>query len=649
MVLAIKTPDQIEQERQQALAQRNAPVLQPADTVSQLAGFVRNYWGIAKFNRQVINQRLLDCLRRRTGEYDASKLAAIRQTNGSEIFMQVTGAKCRSAKAWLSDLFAPAGDRPFSMKPTPIPDLPPDIKQRMIAEAVSVAQQSAIPQEAIQALLLKHRDRLMDELKQEAETRAERMSDKIEDLMVEADWREEFDELLDDLVTYPAAVLKGIEFRRAKRLQWVNQQGQFVPVVGEAIVPKVRRVSPFRSYPSPAAGSKLSRHWFIEHHTFTRQDLVNMRGAPGYNAAGIAQALLHYGMGGLREWMWSETERQSLEGRSQSYTNEDIDALEWSGTVSGQQLIDWNFGQGEQLDPLDEYPVSIMIIGNYLIRAIVNPDPTGKPDYHKACWQTVPGSFWGIALPELLSDCQDTCNAAARALINNMGYASGPMVWVEVDRLAVGEDPTKIYPWRVWQSNHANSTGGPGVGFFQPQSNAQELLNIYERFSKYGDEVTGLPAYAYGSDQGAGAAKTMGGLSILMNAASKTIKAVVRNIDIGIIEPVVNKFYNFIMLTDEDQSIKGDAIARARGSDALIHKEQSAQQQLQLLAVTANPVDMAIIGPDGRREQLHELFKASSIPVDRVVPSRDELMQRQEAQAQAQMAQQNAQLTKAAA
>lgn len=644
MVLQVQTPEQvtaqIDAEKEARLEAMKA-AYKSNPVTDELASHVRSMWEIAKFNRMELNNRLQDCQRRRAGEYEETKLQAIREQGGSEIYMQITSAKCRAAKAWLSDLFSPSGDRPWRLQPTPIPELPPAIEQQLVMQAVQGAMELGVPMEQVQAMVMKHRDRLIDELKVEAEERAERMSEKIEDLMVESGYREAFDEFLDDLVTYPFAVMKGIEFRRTKKLQWLaGEDGSFQPAMGQEIIPMVRRVSPFRCYPSPATGAKIDDHWVIEHHSFTRQDLVNMRGAPGYNSEAIAHVLNHYGLGGLREWIWDDEERDNLAGRfSSSADKELIDALEFSGRLSGRQLLDW--GMTGQIDEFEEYPVSVMVVHDYVIRALLNPDPAGKPDYHKACWSNVPGNFAGIALPESLADCQDTCNAAARSLINNMGMSSGPQVWVETDRLAAGEDISVMHPWKIWQTTTGAGAGsGNGIGFFQPASNASELMTIYERFSRYADDISGLPAYAYGSDQAAGAGKTASGLSMLMNAASKTIKHVVRNVDIYVIEPVVEKFYNFVMLTSDDEMLKGDCVPHARGSEALIHKESATMRQQELLAMTANPIDMQIIGLDGRREQLREVFKSGDIPVDRIIPTKEEMQQRAEEMAAAAQQQQ---------
>ena len=648
-MLGIQTPDQVTEARLKETAdklesQRATAAQNPV--VDKLAAHVRSQWETVKYDRSRINERLLDCLRRRKGEYSGTKLAEIKAMGGSEIYMMIAAAKCRSAKAWLSDLFSPVGDRPFTLKPTPIPDLPDSMKMALVQEALQGAQELGVPPEEVKKVLAQHKDRLMAELKERAEERAENMATAIEDLLLEAGWRDAFDEFLEDLVTYPAAIIKGLEFRRVKTLKWVNQNGEFTPEPGHKIAPKVRRVSPFRAYPSPAASSSIEEHWFIEHHTLNRSDLAAMREAPGYNAEAIAQVLVHYGNGGLKEWLWSETERAELEGRSSVLSRTDeIDALEYNGSLRGQTLIDWGMSETEVPDPQDEYSVSVMIVGNYVIRALINPDPAGKSDYHKACWQPVPGSFWGVALPESMADCEDTCNATARALINNNAMSSGPMVWVEVDGLAPGQDANDLFPWKVFHATPdigAQKSSRPAIQFFQPQSNARELLAVYERFNRYADDITGMPSYAYGSDSGAGAAKTAQGLDQLMNAASKSIKQVVRNVDIYVIERIVEKSYNHLMLHSPDLSIKGDLIPKARGSESLVHKEQAELKQQRLLQVTNNETDMRLIGDDGRREMLAGTIKSSDLPVDKILPTNEERRAAEAQIAQAQMAQQKA-------
>lgn len=639
-MLRIKTPAEVQQQDAEQAAMREQQIkaaYQQPHISSALAQRVRSDWDIAKQHRVAINERLLNCLRRKKGEYSPSKLAALKEEGGSTIYMKIVAAKCRTAKAWLSDLFNPAGDRPFSLEPTPVADLPPDIRDRLISEALRGAQELGVGPEDVQELLIKHDARLKEEVKREAEERTERMAEHIEDLLVETGFRQTFSSFLDDLSVYPSAILKGLEFYKSRGLKWMEKNGRMQPVKGEKILPRVRRVSPFRAYPSPTSTDNLDGHWFIEHLTFMPKDLANMRGVEGYDEEALAHVINMYSTGGLREWVWNEAERADLEGRSKLFTgsSKEIDGLEWSGPIMGSELI--AEGMGGDIEENETYEVSILVIGPYVVRTMVNFDPAGNSDIMHACWENVPGSFWGNALPEILADTEDAANAAARALMRNMAVSSGPQVGIDRARMAPGADTTSFYPFKVWDFDSSESEGSNSrdpIVFFQPQSNANELLMVYERYVRYGDEISGLPSYAAGSDSGAGAAKTARGLGMLMNAASKATKDVVRNIDMGVIEKMVVKYYNYLMLTHEDEGIKADAIARARGSDRLIHKEESAMRQQEFLGMTANPIDMQIIGMEGRHELLSEVARSSDIPVDRVIPSRDELKAKMAQQAQ---------------
>ena len=114
-----------------------------------------------------------------------------------------------------------------------------------------------------------------------------------------------------------------------------------------------------------------------------------------------------------------------------------------------------------------------------------------------------------------------------------------------------------------------------------------------------------------------------------MNAASKSMKEVVRAVDIHVIEPLVSNLYTSAMIDpDVPEDIKGDAQVKARGSDALMYKEATAMRQAEFLATTNNPTDMQIIGPEGRRVLLESAAKAADLPASRFVPTEDELRQK---------------------
>lgn len=638
-LVSIQTQDQVTQ-------QQNAAVPMPTmPAQSLLVGHIMHAWNRNKRAREKIDRRLLACLRARKSVYSDAELADFqRQGCADAIYVPLTATKCRAGAAWIRDILMPDGDRAWGLEPTTLPDLPEEYRKRILTRAAEqmreqmVASGRAMPREefasAAQELADKAEAKVKRAVKQEAQTRAERMSEKISDLQDEGGYDNAMEEFIEDFVTYPVAILKGPYMRRHKRLQWA---AGWQPVVDNSPSLGWKRVSPFDCYPAPHAQTPQQRE-FIERIRLTESELYDMIGVPGYSEWDIRQVLQGHTSGQLKHWIWTDSERNRLEGDT-SYdwlTREDmIDGLHYWGAVQGRMLLEWGYDSDEIEDPDRPYEVDAIMIGNSVIRCVVNDDPLGQRPYHKACYEAVPGGFWGRAVPELNAANQDVCNAAVRALTQNLGIASGPQVYMEVDRMADGEVITQMHPWKIWQFKSDPTAGTrPPIGFFQPGSNATELLSVFDRFERLSDDATGIPRYTYGNERVGGAGNTATGLSMLFNAASKGLRRAIAAVDRGAIAPTIYQTFVYAMLYVEDQSIKGDCIVVPRGAAALLIKEQAQVRRQEALAATANPIDMRIIGMQGRAKLLREYFRG--LEVGDVVPSDEELAERQAEEQEAQ-------------
>ena len=298
------------------------------------------------------------------------------------------------------------------------------------------------------------------------------------------------------------------------------------------------------------------------------------------------------------------------------------------------------------VDPLTQYEIEAILIGNDVIRLVINDDPLERRPYHVASFQSIPGAFWGKSIPQLMKDIQDICNSTARALINNVAMSSGPMTEWNYDRLAPGET-TDIYPWRVIQTKSSQISGNnPAVRFYQPNSHASDLLRVYEEFEQRADEVTSVPRYMYGNEKVGGAGQTMGGLSMLMESANKGIKAAIGHIDKNVIRRVIEGLWLHNMQYHKDNAIKGDAKVVARGASAMLQRERTSMMRAEFLQATSNDIDMEIIGIEGRVKILSKIAEGLDLPG--FLDDPDEVSERiaadrakgQQAQQEAQQAQQ---------
>jgi hypothetical protein len=205
-----------------------------------------------------------------------------------------------------------------------------------------------------------------------------------------------------------------------------------------------------------------------------------------------------------------------------------------------------------------------------------------------------------------------------------MGISSGPQVEVNVERLPPNEDITQLTPWKIWQTiNDPVGSSAPAIRFTQPDSRANELMGVYEKFSRLADDHSGIPAYVYGDLNVQGAGRTSSGLSMLMGAAGKGIRQVVMHIDTDVVKPIVLRQFVYNMRYDEDESIKGDVEVLAKGAINLAVKETVNIRRIEFLNATANPIDLEIIGKEGRASILREIAKGLQMSVEDVVPSRE--------------------------
>ena len=596
-----------------------------------LTGYLRQCWDVAEMAKRPIEQIMLRAMRQRNGEYDADKLQQIRSQGGAQSDMMITEVKCRAAESWLRDILLDNGSPPWDLDATPIPDLSPTQSrevQAVFAEKVlEIVQNSGQAPSAAQMAEMKEmisQDYRFGTL-QQSQNRADRMKIKIQDQFLQGGWDTAFNDFITDLVTFPAAFVKGPIVRRQRALGWKTSpdgRTQVEPI--ERLGPEYERVDPFRIYPEPGI-STIHEGYIFEHHRLSRTELSELIGVPGYDDDAIRKVLE---IGNGQSWINEDVELQKDEEERKYYSymrpTTEYDALEFWGKISGKMLIEWGMTEEEVPDPAREYDANVWIVGNYVIKAVLNYDPLGQKPYAKTSFIKCPGAFWGKGIPEIIEDLQGVCNAAARALVNNMGIASGPQVEINLDRIPANEDITQLSPWKIWQTvNDPVGSSSPAIRFTQPESRAAELMGVYEKFSRLADDHSGIPAYVYGDLNVQGAGRTSSGLSMLMGAAGKGIRQVVMHIDSDVVKPIVERQFVYNMRYDPDESIKGDVEVVAKGAINLAVKETVNVRRIEFLNATANPFDIEIIGKDGRAAILREVAKGLQMPVDEVVPSRE--------------------------
>jgi hypothetical protein len=626
---------------------------QPEDNVvKELAKHIEKVWQQNQKDCKSFRQEMINTLRRVRGEYEPKKLADIRSFKGSETYLRTAENKARAAESWIKDIYRSDEELPAAIEPTIIPDLP---DEQIAQIQVEVQQEAAMIQQQLMAGALidpstgmplnpekfgrllndyyqERLDAAKEDLVKEAKERCERAAKEIRDQNQEIGWDNVFNDFVYYFTRLKMGIIKGPILTKKKKQIWQpDETGAYSLQTIDTLVNDAYCVSPFNWFPS--RGMKTPHDGdTIEIHELSKQALNDLIGVPGYDEAEIRAVLDKYAKGSMKaKWFTIEDETTVNQvTKEKNFTNatnpptqnspetnsDKIFAQEFYGSVSGRLLMEW--GMKDQanpelpaaLDPEMQYQANCWKIGDHVIKAVINPDSLGRKPYHVSSWAKNPEWIVGEGLIEFAAPIEDALNAITRALINNIAIASGPMAEIDKDRV---DTKIPIYPWRQIESTSTQMKAeGPAVNYYQPNMHANELILAWQFFGKLLDEMT-VPAYAQGASQSGVTAGTATVFTQLLAAASRSIKAVVANIDNDIISPYIQMCYDYNMRFGTDPTLKGDARVVAKGVSNLLAKEQAAQRKIEYLQLVMTPVLSQILGAKNLGAIAAQIAKANDI------------------------------------
>lgn len=586
------------------------------EIMDQLAVHVRTCFEDAKRHRMSrgVDTDIMRAMRAVDNKYDPEDMELL---EGVDIYMGITSQKVRALKSWISDILANSEDKPWTLQATPLPELPPEAEEAVVDALVRELQMYGytfdLREKAayFKDIAQKHADKL-------AATATSRMEKKINDLMTEGDWRDAFTAFLSDVATYPTAFMKGPSIEREPGLRW--RGGQLTTV--DRLRYRMKRVHPLDFYPSPNSTTPQTGMYCIERSRMTKHELMRCIGVPGFNEMAIRQ-LVEGNPTGVREVVSTDAERGALEATDTRYTsiNDGLyDVIMYYGRLEGEMLEEHGVVVD---DEMMQYEAEVWVCGTTVLRAMLNPHPLGTRPFYAGSFDKIPGSLWGRGLPQIVRDIQRVCNSAARSLVRNMSFASGPVGEYDVDRLANESNIDQVRPFRLYAVTTDPMLGGQqsqAIRWHKIDSNAAELLKVYEYYAKLADDASGVPAYVLGNPQVAGAGRTLGGLSMLMGNAAKGVKLVIAGIDRDVIEPVVRNFYALLMMFDPDRTIKADVNVVARGAAGLLQRELSQARAVETLQMLTPYVQAQLVPPDGLQVVLRDVLRGLGYSSDDIIP-----------------------------
>jgi hypothetical protein len=580
--------------------------------------------------RRWIEDDWLRYLRAYHGMYDPNEEAKM-NPNGSRVFVQLTRMKTDSSYNRICDLMLGPEDH-WDLGPSPDAELTPERREQLKQQIMQAAMVNPSMLGPAGPPTNKELDQVEEKL---AAQSAEDMKIRIKDQLEAANYRKHFRFMTFEQCVLGTGVFKGPMIGVDVKQKWMRMKSMEASEDGafqwelneeETITPKIATPSLFDVFPDPYATETKNGIGVYERHVMIAPHLQGLKGQPMFMDEQIDRVLEMYPEGNHWE-NYTDIELRFVSGQNDLNEPElRYDVIEWWGWITGHELIKAGLDP-EKVEPTRSYYCNVWHCGGITIKATVSPSKPVRCMYKLVPYKEVIASQYGVGVPFLMKDSQETVNAAARELINNAALSSGPQVEVAIDYLELGanEDPRDIHPWKTWLRS-GGDMAYPAVRFTNVPDTTQSMAKIIEIWRAFADEETNIPSYTHGSTAMSGAAgKTASGMSMLMGAASLDIKGVVQNQDQYLVRPFIEEMYHFNMFWSDDEKIKGDMEPEAKGSSSLMAKEIKSQRGLMLLQITANPTDMAIMGPQRRAKLLRTVGKSMDYDPDDIAPDPEEV------------------------
>jgi hypothetical protein len=547
----------------------------------------------------------------------------------STVYIGLTRQKTNAAEARLADILLPTDDRNWGIQPTPKPDVMGASRDNRMAADRDTGQPMLNP-ETQEPLSMKDIARAAMQVARE---KAKAMQTEMDDQLVECDYNSEVRKMLHNAARLGTGVIKGPVVTSRTRKAWQpykDMQGNQIHQIEivQEMSPASFSVDPRNCWPDPGCGDNVhAGKGLYERERVTVRQVRDLAKQPGFMKDQLRKV--------LEEGPKKSATFQELKDEDQRDLARDTYEM-WTywGEVDYEDLEAAGVNVGDK-DELRTMSACVVMINSTIVKAYVNPLDGGDIPYDFFVWEKVSDSVWGYGIPYLMRAQQRVLNAAWRQMMDNAGVSSGPQIIVKAGSIQPADKQWQLSARKIWWATDDVDDVRKAFTAVEFNSYQGELANIIKMAMELADQETGVPMITQG-EKGA-APDTVGGMQLLMNSANVVLRRIVKQFDDMVTKPHIRRYYDYNMLYNENEEIKGDFTIDARGSSALLVRDIQNQAFLNLLAAGANPVYGVYLDT---QKLFEKALQAQHIDPAEVFKSEEELekIKEQQQQPQAQQA-----------
>lgn len=585
-------------------------------------------------DRTTIDSRMVEDLKNYHGVMDDELIKKLKEAKRSYPFIKLTRAKTNAGESQLVDLLFPNDDKNYGIKNTPNPDLVTKSESEEPAvvdgEKFKDGEGNVVTQGDLAA-------RELEIVKE----RCENMEREIDDQLIEAKYNTKCRKVIHDACVVGTGVLKGPVVVGKLDKAYIETADGFEMILKESLTPGVEVVRPWDFFPDLSAAEIGEAEFTYERRYMSKQQIAELPNRKGFDAEQVKRVLKMTPNETQHVTSYQEDVRQ-MAGLSDTINDSRFETWEYNGPIDNNVLIqvgaidlpedeEERAAKEEELEG-GETLATVFYCGGVVMGARVHHMTyENYMPYRVFNWEPDDASIFGYGIPRMVRDEQSILNSTWRMMLDNGGITAGPQLGINKKYIQPADGDWSITPFKQW-----NMTGGlddirKAFTSVQFDSHLQELQGVYQTARVLFDEVSGVPMIQQG-EQGQ-ATQTLGGMSMLMNAANTVRRRQVKDWDDNITEPLISDFYHWNMSYSEDKNIKGDFQVDARGTSALLVKETQGQALNNFISMAGSSPVFAPVLALKAVDILREWAKTQGLP-STMLPTDDELEQYNQQQAE---------------
>lgn len=539
---------------------------------------------------------------------------------GVSAYVNMTALKVDVVKSYLQESIVQVKELPWIIDPTPIPTL----SKRGENQVIDLVREQLFSPEYAGNLVEVVKDVAGYVRRQEqdfANKAAKNMYELMLDQCREGGWYKAMFGFVDWLTRMPYAVLHGPRPMMVQRPEWSGNSIR----VQDKLIYGTTAVSPFDFWYTPDSEDTQTGAGVFVRERWDRRRLLQAAQMNSYIEANI-KAVLEEVDGkpevSVLRWL-SKNPESNLDAAAWMNFSSTLDVLVHYGFFSGNELSKYRI---TGLDPLQYYNATVTVVRNRTVQVYIAPNPSvdTRPVFTASFYPST-NSIAGSSIPQRLRDVERCYMSSLRWLMYNGSQAASPIVEADYERLQEHMSPDDlavIEPGTTFLASPGYGGNAPALRFYSVPSVMPAYMQQLQYFMDLGDRVTNIPVSLHGTAVGSGANRTYRGAAMLQGNAIKQIQSSVAGVDETVFGPYATLLYNYNLLYEDDDTIKGDSQIVAQGAAGIIQKEidtQNAYELLQLLGAAGN--QLAGVGNFNNTFiwALNALLENAGVPDDRLI------------------------------